>query len=212
MLLSSRPAAAAVQAAAKAAGSSGPRGRKAAGKGPRGLGSSSSGGGGGAPKGLGSSAGAAAGAGGGGEGGPPVLADLAAVRAAAAADQAQSAHANALRTLCQGLMHMLLGLAAGGVLAPPPLPFNSAAERFDQRFGSFHIIVRPEVLEHSMFEDSVSPIKAAPAQALSSASALLGKVGRGRGGGQVGMGGPAWLLANEYGGRHAYPPTHRGIG
>jgi hypothetical protein len=180
MLLASRPNPAAVEAAAKAAdAAAAPQGkaRRPQGKAPKGLAGPK----GLAPKGLG-------GSGGGGEtaaaaaaaaAAPAALpASLAAARAAFAADHLAVAQASAMRPLLQGLVRMLAGLEAAGVLAPPPLPFNSARERFEQRFGSFHILTRPEPLAYDQFEAEAGPGSAPAAVALQAAAALLGKVRR----------------------------------
>ncbi|GBF89805.1 hypothetical protein Rsub_02975, partial [Raphidocelis subcapitata] len=170
LLVASRPTPAAVEAAAKAAAAAPARAKKGgpAGKAPKGLA---------APKGLGGgSSGGGSGGGGGssGDGGAAGGgASVAAVRAGHAADHAQAAHSSALRHLCQGLMHMLVGLTEAGVQALPPLPFNSAAERYEQRFGSFHILTRPEPLAYSHFEAATAMVGAQPSAVLTAAGAAL---------------------------------------
>ena len=170
LLAASRPTSAAVEAAARKAAAAAPaRPRKgaSAGKGPKGLA---------APKGLGGSGSGGGSSGGGEAGAAGCVASAAAVRAGHAADHAQAAQSSAMRPLCQGLMHMLVGLSAAGVQAPPELPFNSAAERYEQRFGSFHILTRPEPLAYSQFEAATATAGAEPGSVLAAAIAALGKV------------------------------------
>lgn len=177
LLVASRPSPAAAEAAAKAAAAAAPKsgGKRAHGggaKGPKGLGL-------GGAKGLGgSSGGGSGGAGGSSSGGAPPAAVLlpAAVRAAFASDHMQAAAAAGMRHLCQGLMNMAVALQAAGVLAPPPLPFNSAAERFEQRFGCLHILTRPEPLGYGFFETATDLKSTTPAALLAAAGAALGKV------------------------------------
>jgi hypothetical protein len=168
LLLGSRPTIEAAQKAnkASAAGAAKPGGKRSHGggaKGPKGLGL-------GGAKGLGSS-------GGDGSSSPQAVAAIpAALRATITGDNTQAAHAAAMRQLCQGLMHMCVALEASGVLAPPALPFNSAAERFEQRFGSFHILTRPEPLTYQQFEATVDLRGMEPRQLLAAAGGTLSKV------------------------------------
>lgn len=152
-LAAGRPNLATVEAAAKALAAS-----KAGSKVPKGLGGDKR-------KAAGSSAGGA------GKAAPAIAAAPAAIRSAGAGDQFQSVQAMAMRHLCQGLMNMVVGLSAAGILSPPPLPFNSMAERFDQRFGSFHILTRPEPLTYEHFAAAVD-LKDTKPQALLSAAGL----------------------------------------
>ncbi|KAI8470361.1 MAG: Mak10 subunit, NatC N-terminal acetyltransferase-domain-containing protein [Monoraphidium minutum] len=164
VLAGSRPSPATIEAAAKAAGggaAAAGRAKRPPGKGGKGLA---------APKGLG----------GGGGGGAvaaaaPPAASAAAARAAFASDQLLMAQAAALRPLCQGLMQMCVGLEAAGVLAPPPLPFNGPRERFEQRYGSLHVLTKPDAPTYEAFE-AAADLRGAPAEAaLSAAGAALGK-------------------------------------
>lgn len=171
-LLGSRPTVEAAQKAAKAAaaGAAKPGGKRSHGggaKGPKGLGL-------GGAKGLGSSGGGSGGNG--SSDSQAVAASPAALRATIAGDNTQAAHAAAMRHLCLGLAHMSVALVASGVLAPPALPFNSAAERFEQRFGSFHILTRPEPLGYQQFEASVELRHMDPRQLLASAANTLANV------------------------------------
>jgi hypothetical protein len=167
LLASSRPS---PEAAAKAA-TAGTKGKRLQGKGPKGLA---------APKGLGSStsSGTSGGTGGGTQAAAAVVPSLAAVRAAFASDQMQIAQAGATRQLCQGMMHMCVALSAAGVMAQPPLPFNGQRERFEQRFGSLHILTRPEPLGYEQYAASVDMKGASPSAVLGAASASLAKVRR----------------------------------
>ena len=54
-----------------------------------------------------------------------------------------------------------------GLLKDPPLPFNSVAQRFDQRFAAFHCAVsHPEPLAFSDFAASTDASSLLPAQLL----------------------------------------------
>ncbi len=46
--------------------------------------------------------------------------------------------------LILGCMRSLLAAKAMGLVNDPPLPFNSLAQRFEQRFSCFTSVVRPE--------------------------------------------------------------------
>ena len=71
---------------------------------------------------------------------------------------------------------MLLALGASGILAPPQLPFNGPSERFEQRFGSLHILTRPEPLGYNQFVETTDIKGAAPNVLFSSAGGAFGKV------------------------------------
>ncbi len=71
---------------------------------------------------------------------------------------------------------MVVGLEAAGILAPPPLPFNGPAERFEQRFGSFHILTRPAPLTHDAFVTATNLGNTTAADVLGIAAAALGEV------------------------------------
>lgn len=163
--MESRPTVAAAEKAAKAAAAAKPSGKRSHGGGAK------------APKGLGLGGGAKGLGGSDSSSGPQAVAAIpAALRATIAGDNTQAAHAAAMRHLCQGLMHMCVGLTASGVLTPPALPFNSEAERFEQRFGSFHILTRPEPLAYQQFEASVELRGMEPRQLLAAAGGTLTKV------------------------------------
>lgn len=164
-LAAARPTPAAIEAAAKAAAaasSATSSAKKAHGKSPKGPA---------LPKRASSSSMAAAAA-------PlsPAVANMAAVRATFSGDHLQIAHSAALRHLCQGMMHMLVALSAAGVLSPPELPFNSMEERYDQRFGSLHILTRPEPLAYSVYKAAVDLKGAAPQGVLAAAATALAQV------------------------------------
>ena len=144
-LAAGRPNLAAVEAAAKASAASRGDSKRAGGPSAQ------------VPKGLGGGKRKATGSSGGGATKAPsgITASPAALRSATSGDHFQAAFAAAMRLLCQGLMQMAVALSAAGILDPPPLPFNSPAERFEQRFGSFHILTRPEPLTYEHFRPVV---------------------------------------------------------
>lgn len=56
------------------------------------------------------------------------------------------------RTMCQGFVKLCRGLEELGVLGPPATAvFNTEQERFEQRFGAFQQIYRPEPLGFEHF-------------------------------------------------------------
>ena len=59
------------------------------------------------------------------------------------------------RLLSQACMRLAAGLTAAGRLPPHPAPFNSPAQHFEQRFGRFNALQRPEPLTHMQFTRSV---------------------------------------------------------
>ena len=52
-------------------------------------------------------------------------------------------------------MRLAAGLLASGQLLPYPAPFNSEAQRFEQRFGFMHRLHRPEPLAFDQYARSV---------------------------------------------------------
>ncbi|PNH04009.1 hypothetical protein TSOC_009863, partial [Tetrabaena socialis] len=63
-----------------------------------------------------------------------------------------------MQYMCQGLLRLMAGLKLAGALPEPPVPpFNSLAQRFDQRFASFSSLVRPPALLHSDYVASMDP-------------------------------------------------------
>jgi hypothetical protein len=65
------------------------------------------------------------------------------------------------RLVCQAQMRMAAALLAGGQLRPFPAPFNSEAQRFEQRFGFMQRLQRPEPLAFDQYARSVD-ISSAP--------------------------------------------------
>ncbi|CAL8468026.1 g7565 [Coccomyxa elongata] len=59
------------------------------------------------------------------------------------------------RLVCQAQMRLAAGLLASGQLPPYPAPFNSEAQRFEQRFGFMHRLHRPEPLAFDQYARSV---------------------------------------------------------
>ncbi|KAK9901701.1 hypothetical protein WJX75_009287 [Coccomyxa subellipsoidea] len=59
------------------------------------------------------------------------------------------------RLVCQAQMRMAAALLAGGQLRPFPAPFNSEAQRFEQRFGFVQRLQRPEPLAFDQYARSV---------------------------------------------------------
>lgn len=72
---------------------------------------------------------------------------------------------------------MLVGLSAAGILVLQQLPFNGPAERYEQRFGSLHILTRPSLLLYPDFEAATDIKDASPDSVLQGASMTFAKVG-----------------------------------
>ncbi|GFR41695.1 hypothetical protein Agub_g2442 [Astrephomene gubernaculifera] len=87
----------------------------------------------------------------------------------------------ALQRLCQGMLRLMAGLRLAGSVPEPrtPLPFNSKAQRFDQRFASFGALLRPPPLSYDDYLTSMDPGRSDAAQLLSLATASF-KDGRAR--------------------------------
>lgn len=60
------------------------------------------------------------------------------------------------RQLCQGLVRLLLGIKMTGIVEEEP-PFNTEAERFNQRFGAFAQLETPEALDYTSFLLNTNP-------------------------------------------------------
>lgn len=50
----------------------------------------------------------------------------------------------------------MMALEMLGMYIPPEHPFNSEAQRYDQRFASFHLLTRPDPLTYDQFKQSTS--------------------------------------------------------
>lgn len=59
------------------------------------------------------------------------------------------------RLMCQGVTKMAAGLEALGLIKPPADTFSTFARRFQQRFGSFAQVTRPEPLRAQDFRDAL---------------------------------------------------------
>jgi len=59
------------------------------------------------------------------------------------------------KSLSQGLLRMMAGLALDGTVEVKPGPFNSECEWFAQRFAAFHHLSRPDPLTYEQYVDSV---------------------------------------------------------
>lgn len=70
------------------------------------------------------------------------------------------------RMMCQALMRVGLGLVWLGLVMPPPAPFNSERERFQQRFKVFDQLVRPAPLTYDDFQRSTAPGDITPPRVL----------------------------------------------
>lgn len=68
---------------------------------------------------------------------------------------AQALEASLERTLCQAHMRLAAGLARAGRLRPGGGPFNSEAQRFEQRFSALHRLAHPEPLDYDQFASAV---------------------------------------------------------
>jgi hypothetical protein len=62
----------------------------------------------------------------------------------------------AQRQLAMGTLRLMMALPLVKLYAAPELPFNSEAQRFDQRFAAFHQLQRPEPLTYEQFVTSTS--------------------------------------------------------
>eukprot|EP00879_Flechtneria_rotunda_P027236 GHRR01029152.1.p1 GENE.GHRR01029152.1~~GHRR01029152.1.p1 ORF type:complete len:216 (-),score=79.81 GHRR01029152.1:420-1067(-) len=68
--------------------------------------------------------------------------------------------------LSVGALRVVMTLPMLGMYKPPELLFNTEAQRFDQRFASFHALQRPEPLGYDLFVESTSVKGVSPEQLL----------------------------------------------
>ena len=59
------------------------------------------------------------------------------------------------RTMCQATVKLCLGLERAGRLVPPAAPFNTAEQRYNQRFGVFAQIYKPEPVSYEQYQTAV---------------------------------------------------------
>jgi hypothetical protein len=89
--------------------------------------------------------------------------------------------------LAMGTVRVLLSLPMLGMWSPPKLLFNSQAQRYDQRFASFHTLQRPDPLAYEQYVASTDVTGAEAEVLLKLAQDNFAKVGwlytRGGGGG-----------------------------
>jgi hypothetical protein len=81
------------------------------------------------------------------------------------------------KLLSMGTVRVLLALPLLGMWAPPQLLFNSQAQRYDQRFASFHTVPRPDPLAYEQYVNSTDVTGASAEQLLRLAQADFAKVG-----------------------------------
>jgi hypothetical protein len=62
----------------------------------------------------------------------------------------------AQRQLAMGTLRLMMAMPLVKLYAAPELPFNSEAQRFDQRFAAFHQLQRPDPLRYEQFVQSTS--------------------------------------------------------
>lgn len=72
----------------------------------------------------------------------------------------------AQRQLAMGTLRLMMALPLLELYNHPELPFNSEAQRFDQRFAAFHALQRPEPLAYGQFVTSTSVEGVEPVQLL----------------------------------------------
>jgi hypothetical protein len=60
------------------------------------------------------------------------------------------------RWLSLGMMRLTLAFKMSGLLQQQELPFNTEMQRFDQRFGTFHMLTRPDPLGYDQYLHSTS--------------------------------------------------------
>ncbi|WIA23577.1 hypothetical protein OEZ85_000294 [Tetradesmus obliquus] len=72
----------------------------------------------------------------------------------------------AQRQLAMGTLRLMMALPLLELYKHPELPFNSEAQRFDQRFAAFHSLQRPEPLVYEQFVTSTSVEGVEPVQLL----------------------------------------------
>jgi N-alpha-acetyltransferase 35, NatC auxiliary subunit len=73
------------------------------------------------------------------------------------------------RFMCQAMLRVTLALRILGLAAPPAESFSTEKERFEQRFGCFAQLVRPDALKYADFETAVEGTDSPPEQLLVSA-------------------------------------------
>jgi hypothetical protein len=78
--------------------------------------------------------------------------------------------------LSMGTVRILLTLPLLGMWSPPKLLFNSQSQRYDQRFASFHTVVRPDPLAYEQYVASTDVQGAAVEQLLRLAQDNFAKV------------------------------------
>jgi hypothetical protein len=104
--------------------------------------------------------------------------------ATAAALQAYTAQATLTQLFCDvhkmlamGTVRVLLSLPMLGMWSPPKLLFNSQAQRYDQRFASFHTLQRPDPLAYEQYVASTDVTGAEAEVLLKLAQDNFAKVG-----------------------------------
>jgi hypothetical protein len=80
------------------------------------------------------------------------------------------------KLLSMGTVRVLLALPLLGMWSPPQLLFNSQAQRYDQRFASFHTVPRPDPLAYEQFVGSTDVTGASAEQLLRLAQTDFAKV------------------------------------
>ncbi|KAF8061133.1 NAA35 [Scenedesmus sp. PABB004] len=81
-----------------------------------------------------------------------------------------------LHHLATGVLRVVMALPLLGLYSPPELPFNTEAQRFEQRFASFTTLQRPDPLSYEQFVASTSTDGVTAAQLLALAADSFRKV------------------------------------
>ena len=74
----------------------------------------------------------------------------------------QVRHAHLHRQVCQAHMRLAAGLNKAEYLGSLPCLFNTEEERFQQRFATLSMLIRPEPLSYSYYRRSMDMTGVAP--------------------------------------------------